>query len=215
MGTHEMVGVPIGDDRMNSYTIKEIGEAIFKAKVNRIVVMTNEILIFSNDSTYRPTEAFSYDYETTREKIRKYDDFIRKAKHVAHKFSLSFFVDEYNMTLDEFKIYYDYLADKRNKLKSFLDQRPMTRRIVGSHVEYSYINFDKDEVKKEYEATCEEFDKAYDVKKHISETIKFNDPSFVLEEMTKETPINKDYYYNEEFGQLMRVSSPISIYDMY
>ncbi|MGN1164619.1 MAG: hypothetical protein ACI4S4_07450 [Candidatus Ornithospirochaeta sp.] len=188
---------------MDSYTISEIESAISRASNNRNIVMTNEMLTSSITKKDDFAAAFPYDYGASREKILFYDAFIRKARHAIHSFSVSHFVDEYDMTLDEFYMYCSDLDRKSSKLHRFANERPMTRGIVNSHVEYSYINFDMAEMKKEYEAVCGECKKAQAVRRYIEENIKFSDPSFVLDEMPEEEAVAPNQYYDEESGMVV------------
>ncbi|MGN0906823.1 MAG: hypothetical protein ACI4NM_06720 [Bullifex sp.] len=66
-----------------------------------------------------------YDYEETREGLKTEDYSVRLAKHSINSFSVSRFVPEYNMTLDELEMYLEDLDRRINTLWELKEARPM------------------------------------------------------------------------------------------
>lgn len=129
-----------------------------------------------------------YDYEETREGLNTEDFSVRLARHSINSFSVSRFVPEYNMTLDELEMYLEDLDNRLNTLKELKDARPMKRGIVNRRVEYSFINYDPEQVRKDYRKLADERSKVRSIISEIQESEEFRDDSIEIEWDEDESP---------------------------
>ena len=102
--------------------------------------------------TVRP----KYDYADTSKKIAEIETKIRLLKHSINVFNTTTIVPEINMTIDQALIYIPQLSKKCNKLWEMMNKLPKTRENAAMYgrgnsiIDYRYINYDVDEVKRDY-----------------------------------------------------------------
>lgn len=111
--------------------------------------------------TVRP----EYDYKETREKLKALEGKTRKIKHAINIFNNTHIVDGFNMTIDELLIYIPQLARRKEKLAEMSAKLPKARvnedyRRRSNIIDYTYINYDLGEVKKDLEAVTDELARA-------------------------------------------------------
>ena len=91
-----------------------------------------------------------------------------------HDFTVSYFVPEFNMTLDELEMYQKDLSNRCDRLSEMAKKSPLTRNILqAKFVTHFYTNYDIDEVKKEYKELSEERDRVKRVLDDIYENVEF------------------------------------------
>ena len=122
-----------------------------------------------------------YDYEETLNQLMEFDDSIRSAKHTINSFSVSHYVPEYNMTLDELEMYLEDLNRRFNTLKELGDARPIKRTIVNRSVRHTIANYDLKQARKDSERLDDERRKVRRIISEIKESEVFENENFGLE----------------------------------
>lgn len=122
-----------------------------------------------------------YDYEETLEELNEYDSSIRLAKHSINSFSVSRFIPEYNMTLDELEMYLEDLDRRFNTLKELGDAHPIKRSIVNCSVRHTIANYDLKQARKDYEKLDDERRKVRKIISEIKESEEFINDYFEIE----------------------------------
>ena len=103
-----------------------------------------------------------YDYEKTQKELKENIEVIMCIKYAIDNALSTFTVPEYNMTLDELKMYIEYLDKRISRLYS-LKMRSFFNRSMGDGIiEYEYRNFDIEEVEKDYDDATLELRRAKD-----------------------------------------------------
>ena len=122
-----------------------------------------------------------YDYEETWNQLMEFDDSIRSAKHTINSFSVSHYVPEYNMTLDELEMYLEDLDRRFNTLKELGDAHPIKRTIVNRSVRHTIANYDLKQARKDSERLDDECRKVRRIISEIKESEVFENENFGLE----------------------------------
>ena len=122
-----------------------------------------------------------YDYEETRNQLMEFDDSVRLAKHTINSFSVSRYVPEYNMTLDELEMYLEDLDRRFNTLKELGDAHPIKRTIVNRSVRHTIANYDLKQARKDSERLDDERRKVRRIISEIKESEVFENENFGLE----------------------------------
>ena len=122
-----------------------------------------------------------YDYEETRNQLMEFDDSVRLAKHTINSFSVSRYVPEYNMTLDELEMYLEDLDRRFNTLKELGDAHPIKRTIVNRSVRHTIANYDLKQARKDSERLDDECRKVRRIISEIKESEVFENENFGLE----------------------------------
>ena len=128
-----------------------------------------------------------YDYEETRDQLKYFDDSVRLAKHTINSFSVSRYVPEYNMTLDELEMYLEDLDRRFNTLKELGDAHPIKRTIVNRSVRHTIANYDLKQARKDSERLDDERRKVRKIISEIKESEEFKNVYFGLELDADET----------------------------
>ena len=128
-----------------------------------------------------------YDYEETRDQLKYFDDSVRLAKHTINSFSVSRYVPEYNMTLDELEMYLEDLNRRFNTLKELGEARPIKRTIVNRSVRHTIANYDLKQARKDSERLDDERRKVRKIISEIKESEEFKNVYFGLELDADET----------------------------
>ena len=122
-----------------------------------------------------------------------------------HDFTVSYFVPEFNMTLDELEMYQKDLSNRCDRLSEMAKKSPLTRNILQVRfVTHFYTNYDIDEVKKEYKELSEERDRVKRVLDDIYENVEFE---------TKYIEIGYDDEDEEEEEEEEEEEDCLSIFD--
>lgn len=122
-----------------------------------------------------------YDYVETWNQIMEFDDSIRSAKHAINSFSVSRYVPEYDMTLDELEMYLEDLGRRFNTLKELGDAHPIKRTIVNRSVRHTIANYDLKQARKDSERLDDERRKVRRIISEIKESEVFENENFGLE----------------------------------
>ena len=122
-----------------------------------------------------------YDYEETRNQLKYFDDSVRLAKHTINSFTVSRYVPEYNMTLDELEMYLEDLDRRFNTLKELGDAHPIKRTIVNRSVRHTIANYDLKQARKDSERLDDERRKVRRIISEIKESEVFENENFGLE----------------------------------
>lgn len=128
-----------------------------------------------------------YDYEETWNQLMEFDDSIRSAKHTINSFSVSHYVPEYNMTLDELEMYLEDLDRRFNTLKELGAAHPIKRTIVNRSVRHTIANYDLKQARKDCERLDDERRKVRRIISEIKESEEFENENFGIEIDADET----------------------------
>ena len=128
-----------------------------------------------------------YDYEETLNQLMEFDDSIRSAKHTINSFSVSHYVPEYNMTLDELEMYLEDLDRRFNTLKELGDAHPIKRTIVNRSVRHTIANYDLKQARKDCDRLDDERRKVRRIISEIKESEEFENEYFGIELDADET----------------------------
>ena len=128
-----------------------------------------------------------YDYEETRNQLMEFDDSVRLAKHTINSFSVSRYVPEYNMTLDELEMYLEDLNRRFNTLKELGEARPIKRTIVNRSVRHTIANYDLKQARKDSERLDDERRKVRSIISEIKKSEEFENEYFGIELDADET----------------------------
>ena len=122
-----------------------------------------------------------YDYEETRNQLMLFDDAVRLVKHTINSFSVSRYVPEYNMTLDELEMYLEDLNRRFNTLKELGEARPIKRTIVNRSVRHTIANYDLKQARKDSERLDDERRKVRSIISEIKKSEEFENEYFGIE----------------------------------
>ena len=122
-----------------------------------------------------------YDYVETWNQLMEFDDSIRSVKHAINSFSVSRYVPEYDMTLDELEMYLEDLDRRFNTLKELGDAHPIKRTIVNRSVRHTIANYDLKQARKDSERLDDECRKVRRIISEIKESEEFENENFGLE----------------------------------
>ena len=178
-------------ETIDTFTINNLKMMIKLSMVKRRELIQKE----REACTYRVMEGEEpsakkpeYDYEETWDGIINEDYSVRLAKHSINSFSVSRFVPEYNMTLDELEMYLEDLDRREKTLWELKEARPMKRGIVKRRVEYSFINYDPEQVRKDFMKLSDERSKVMSIISEIQESEEFQNDYFEIELDEDESP---------------------------
>ena len=122
-----------------------------------------------------------YDYVETWNQLMEYDDSIRSVKHAINSFSVSRYVPEYDMTLDELEMYLEDLDRRFNTLKELGDAHPIKRTIVNRSVRHTIANYDLKQARKDSERLDDERRKVRNIISEIKKSEEFENKYFEIE----------------------------------
>lgn len=142
--------------------VKEAHSKDFLASVNE------------NPDSIRP----KYDFSKTQAELYDYEEKIRKIKHALNKFNVNTLISEFGINIDEMLVLIPQLTKQKVKLGAMKDRLPkMREKVVGyganGVIDYRYINYDIDEVQKEYQLVSEKLTKAQLALDNINTSIEF------------------------------------------
>ena len=122
-----------------------------------------------------------YDYEETKNQLKEFDDSVRLVKHTINSFSVSRYVPEYNMTLDELEMYLEDLDRRFNTLKELGDAHPIKRTIVNRSVRHTIANYNLKQARKDSERLDDERRKVRSIISEIKKSEEFENEYFGIE----------------------------------
>lgn len=144
---------------------------------NAILVMEQRLRSFvaatvENIEDARP----EYSYEATKARVEELDTQIRKIKHAITMFNVTHELPEIGMTIDQVLVYIPQLTEKKSKL-AFMRSIPKKQRNMvaksANLIEYTYANFDIEEIEKDYLAVVDELAKVQNALDLANSTISF------------------------------------------
>ena len=174
----------------NTFTIDNLKTLIKIWMIERRELLKEEKKVCSyrvmegEDSSAKKPE---YDYEETLNQLMEFDDSIRSAKHTINSFSVSHYVPEYNMTLDELEMYLEDLDRRFNTLKELGAAHPIKRTIVNRSVRHTIANYDLKQARKDCERLDDERRKVRSIISEIKESEAFENEYFGIELDADET----------------------------
>ncbi len=98
-------------------------------------------------------------------------------KHAINVFNVSTRVEEFDMTIDELLVYLPQLSARKEKLSLMRNRLPKSRvkdNYSKTIVEYEYVNYDLQEVRKDYEAVSDELNRAQLTLDSLNNSIEFD-----------------------------------------
>lgn len=174
----------------NTFTIDNLKTLIKIWMIERRELLKEEKKVCSyrvmegEDSSAKKPE---YDYEETLNQLMEFDDSIRSAKHTINSFSVSHYVPEYNMTLDELEMYLEDLDRRFNTLKELGAAHSIKRTIVNRSVRHTIANYDLKQARKDCERLDDERRKVRSIISEIKESEAFENEYFGIELDADET----------------------------
>jgi len=97
-----------------------------------------------------------YNFTETRNQVIDIDAKIRMLKHLLNYSNATTIVEDSNMTLGECLVYMAQLNNERCILEQFVRREPKSRRsTMNGVIEFTVLNYDKDECKKRLESVQE------------------------------------------------------------
>ena len=146
------------------------------------------------------------DLSSVQDDIQDYNTILNTLRREINEFTVSYFVPEFNMTLDELEMYQKDLSNRCDRLSEMAKKSPLTRNILEVRfVTHFYTNYDVDEVKKEYKELSEERDRVKRVLDDIYENVEFEPKyfEFVYDEDEEENSITI-YGDPKSFGAIQK-----------
>ncbi len=149
------------------YTAQEIGKLIRKKNDDRNAIRQREAqsMEFIAATTEDPEKVRpEYDYAATQAALDVIDSEIRIMRHKLNLYNLNTVVEGFDMTIDQMLVYLPQLTEKRDKLNRMRTR--LTKQRIDSGfgrsaiIEYRYINYDLDEVEREYSQVADELARA-------------------------------------------------------
>ena len=160
--------------------------------------------ILQESDGFVPQEPNS-DFSCVQNDIEYYNTILNTLRREINEFTASYFVPEFNMTLDELEMYQKDLSNRCDRLSEMAKKSPLTRNILqAKFVTHFYTNYDIDEVKKEYKELSEERDRVKRVLDDIYENVEFE---------TKYIEIGYDDEDEEEEEEEEEEEDCLSIFD--
>ena len=160
--------------------------------------------ILQESDGFVPQEPNS-DFSSVQDDIEDYNTILNTLRREINEFTVSYFVPEFNMTLDELEMYQKDLSNRCDRLSEMAKKSPLTRNILqAKFVTHFYTNYDIDEVKKEYKELSEERDRVKRVLDDIYENVEFE---------TKYIEIGYDDEDEEEEEEEEEEEDCLSIFD--
>ncbi len=106
-----------------------------------------------------------YDYAHMQKDMRELEAGIRKVKHAISQFNVSTRIEEFDMTIDEMLVYIPQLTVLKQRLgvmKGKLPKARVQQKYGGNSniIDYEYINYDLEEVRKDYDIISDELSRA-------------------------------------------------------
>ena len=129
--------------------------------------------ILQESDGFVPQEPNS-DFSKVQKDIEYNNTILSLVRRELHDFTVSYFVPEFNMTLDELEMYQKDLSNRCDRLSEMAKKSPLTRNILqAKFVTHFYTNYDIDEVKKEYKELSEERERVNKVLSDIYKNVEF------------------------------------------
>lgn len=150
------------------YTSAQANKLLSKLKEEYAALQQNEkdsfkfVAALNEDpESVRP----QYDYAQMQKDMRELEARIRKVKHAINQFNVSTRIEEFDMTIDEMLVYIPQLTVLKQRLgvmKGKLPKARVQQKYGGNSniIDYEYINYDLEEVRKDYDIISDELSRA-------------------------------------------------------
>lgn len=114
-----------------------------------------------------------YDFATTNDRVYALNGKIRKIKHAINVFNTTTEVDGFDMTIDELLVALPMWNSRLSTLKTMGNRLPKRRISSSKFIEYEYVNYDTNEVKKSCDVLADIIRRAQTALDTINNTKKF------------------------------------------
>lgn len=108
-------------------------------------------------------EAPEYDYQQISDKLDELNEKICVVKHAINLFNATTMLEGIGMTIDQALVYLSQLSRKKARLDGMRKRQPKTRINAGygrnNLIEYEYINYDLELVRRDFDKVSEEISK--------------------------------------------------------
>ena len=151
---------------VNTYTSAEANKLLKKLIEEHAAILENERLTCMFDAamgedpdTLRP----DYDFKATTDRLKTIEGKIRTVKHAISVFNSTHIVPGFDMTIDSMLVYIPQLSNRKNRLAGMKSKLPKARnnsRPIANIIDYTYTNYNVNDVAAEYEVISDELTRA-------------------------------------------------------
>lgn len=117
---------------------------------------SKEYTLAENEKVQKP----DYDYRGTAQKLEELDNRIRKIKHRINVFNVTTVLPNLDLTIDEALVKMAQLNRRKEQLDEMRKHLPKIRKedpyLRTNMIEYTYVNYDLEEVRKDYQKISEQ-----------------------------------------------------------
>lgn len=107
-----------------------------------------------------------YDYEAVQKQLKNLEEKIVKLKHAINVFNTTTVLKDFEMSIDEMLVYIPQLTQRKNKLdqmRKVLPKQRVENYTSSNIIDYRIINYDLEKIRKDYDKTVEELNRAQSV----------------------------------------------------
>ncbi|MBR1384718.1 MAG: hypothetical protein IJ555_13070 [Ruminococcus sp.] len=120
-----------------------------------------------------------YCYGNIQTDLHIIEEKIISLKHSINQFNLTYMIEGFDMTIDQMLVYIPQLTARKKKLERMAGRLPKERLSSGfsrssNFIEYTYCNYDVEEIKRDLEATAKELAAAQMVLDKVNSTVEFD-----------------------------------------
>jgi len=104
-----------------------------------------------------------YDYEAVQKQLKDLEEKIVKLKHAINVFNTTTVLKDFEMSIDEMLVYIPQLTQRKNKLdqmRKVLPKQRVENYTSSNIIDYRIINYDLEKIRKDYDKTVEELNRA-------------------------------------------------------
>ena len=104
-----------------------------------------------------------YDYEAVQKQLKDLEEKIVKLKHAINVFNTTTVLKNFDMSIDEMLVYIPQLTQRKNKLdqmRKVLPKQRVENYTSSNIIDYRIINYDLEKIRKDYDKTVEELNRA-------------------------------------------------------
>ena len=104
-----------------------------------------------------------YDYDVVQKQLKDLEEKIVKLKHAINVFNTTTVLKDFEMSIDEMLVYIPQLTQRKNKLdqmRKVLPKQRVENYTSSNIIDYRIINYDLEKIRKDYDKTVEELNRA-------------------------------------------------------
>ena len=104
-----------------------------------------------------------YDYDAVQKQLKDLEEQIVKLKHAINVFNTTTVLKDFDMSIDEMLVYIPQLTQRKNKLdqmRKVLPKQRVENYTSSNIIDYRIINYDLEKIRKDYDKTVEELNRA-------------------------------------------------------